>query len=82
VCDGDTLVNVTFAFGDRLGNRNGRTVTLSERPAFLSIDGVRLYTVEVCTECTWNHLIKSFAAMAAASGSGSDAAGATPRPRP
>ena len=55
------MVTVSYVFGSRLPPQ-GRCVTsrselakLAQRPTELSC-----YVVEVCPECAWNHLAKSF----------------------
>lgn len=61
ICDADRLTRVTYAYGDELQHASGRA-----RPA-RSLDGlaqrfaqVRIYVVEVCRSCGWNHLSVSF----------------------
>lgn len=61
VCDERNLVHVTFVFGPRLP-KHGRCVTsrnelqdLARRAGPFSV-----YVVEVCPECRWNHLARSF----------------------
>lgn len=63
VCHSDSNVTVTFAFGDRLAKRNGRMVPPGEIGAYITIPGVTCYTVEVCTDCSWNHLLRSHGAL-------------------
>lgn len=60
VCESDGCVVVAFAFGERLARRNGRMVETREIPEYVAIDGVRCYSVEVCTECSWNHILQAF----------------------
>lgn len=60
VCDEDVVVEVAFVFGDRLARNNGRVVAPDEIARYVSIDGVRCYCVEVCLECAWNHLRRSY----------------------
>ena len=55
------LVAVTYVYGDELGESSGRAraqselVALSQRHAEL-----RVFVVEVCRACSWNHLRSSF----------------------
>jgi len=62
LCDErNLLVEVTYVFGPRLP-RSGRCIT---RPAELTTLAGRpgrheAYVVEVCTDCGWNHLVRSF----------------------
>jgi hypothetical protein len=76
ICEDASLVLVTFVFGARLPS-HGRCITdakeltkLARRP-----DELAAYVVEVCTECSWNHLARTFllggtAARARRSGQG------------
>jgi hypothetical protein len=61
ICDAATLVHVTYVFGARLPS-SGRCMTsvgemqrLARRRTTYTA-----YVVEVCTECRWNHLVRSF----------------------
>lgn len=60
VCEQPTLVHVTYVFGARLPS-SGRCMTsfaelrrLAQRKSPYTA-----YVVEVCTECRWNHLVRS-----------------------
>lgn len=61
ICEESKLVHVAFAFGARLppGGRalpmNGGIRDLASRR-----DDVVFYVVEVCTECSWNHVLRMF----------------------
>jgi hypothetical protein len=63
VCRGDRpLVHVTYAYGEELGESSGRARAHSELLALsLRCADVRVYVVEVCRGCSWNHLVTSFA---------------------
>lgn len=65
VCDGDSVVEVSFVFGDRLARNNGRVVATDEIARYVAIDGVRCYRVEVCPDCSWNHLRRAYLGAAA-----------------
>lgn len=61
VCEGDNLRSVSYVFGSRLP-AHGRCLTsgaellkLAQRPTVLTC-----YVVEVCPDCSWNHLARSF----------------------
>lgn len=60
VCEGGDVVVVAFVFGDRLARNNGRVIAAEEIARYVAIDGVRCYCVEVCLECCWNHLRRSY----------------------
>ncbi len=59
VCDDAELVHVTYAFGPRLPAR-GRCVDSAAQMQRLDRSGDELscYVVEVCTSCSWNHLVR------------------------
>lgn len=61
VCGESTLRIVQFAFGPRLpaGGRvvDGRSDRMKLAERYGKREGVRTYTVEVCLECRWNHLL-------------------------
>jgi hypothetical protein len=62
ICSHDSLRVVRYVYGDKLGRNNGRVVypegwlqeLVREHPSFTC------YTVEVCIDCAWNHLLRSF----------------------
>jgi hypothetical protein len=61
ICDQPTLVNVSYVFGSRLPPQ-GRCVTSRAELSKLARRATELacYVVEVCPECAWNHLARSF----------------------
>lgn len=61
ICDAETLVNVSYVFGSRLP-AYGRCISKkSELVSFARQQGdFACYVVEVCGECRWNHLAKTF----------------------
>ena len=61
VCRVHELVHVTYVFGDELGPYSGRVKSSPELPVMAYEHGhFRVYVVEVCTECGWNHLTMSY----------------------
>lgn len=60
VCGSDGLVEVTYVFGPRLPG-HGRCVTSDKEMTRLDArkQELRGYVVEVCTDCGWNHLMRS-----------------------
>jgi hypothetical protein len=61
ICEGPNLRSVSYVFGSRLP-AHGRCLTsgaellkLSQRPTVLTC-----YVVEVCPDCSWNHLARTF----------------------
>ena len=61
ICDDAQVVLVSFAFGARLP-AHGRCITTKKEIARLCgrVDEVTCYVVEVCPECSWNHLARAF----------------------
>jgi len=60
ICDHADLSLVTFAFGPGLP-AHGRCITTARELDGLSRrrDESVCYLVEVCTECSWNHLVRN-----------------------
>ena len=60
-CKKKSLVELRYTFGDQLGQFSGRIKSLAELTEMESEFGeFRVYVVEVCRECSWNHLSASF----------------------
>jgi hypothetical protein len=61
VCRQERLVEVNYVYGDELGPDAGRVKTTPELEEMAREHGeFRVYVVEVCTGCAWNHLVQSF----------------------
>jgi len=61
LCRAEELVHVTYVFGDELGPFSGRVKASAELPVMAYEHGqFRVYVVEVCTGCGWNHLTLSY----------------------
>ena len=61
VCKKNEMRELRYAFGDQLGQYSGRIKSISELDEMQNEYGeFRVYTVEICLECGWNHLIYSF----------------------
>jgi hypothetical protein len=61
ICRRKPLVELRYAFGDELGQYSGRIKSKPELEEMAREFGeFRVYVVEVCRECGWNHLIYSF----------------------
>ncbi len=57
VCDSGDLALVSYVFSDELSKReNGATWPRGDVAPLLKFREARLYTVEVCPDCSWNHL--------------------------
>ena len=61
LCAKSELVHVTYVFGDDLGYLSGRVKTTGELKVLAFEYGhFRVYVVEVCKLCGWNHLHMSY----------------------
>jgi hypothetical protein len=57
----DDLRTLNYVYGDELGPYSGRIKNQSELRAMASQHGqFRVYLVEVCRSCGWNHLLRSY----------------------
>jgi hypothetical protein len=63
ICEAPSLVHVSYAFGPRLP-ASGQTFVDGVELARLTrrAGEVACYVVEVCPECKWNHLARTFTA--------------------
>ena len=61
VCDRARQLHVHYVYGDALGKASGQAKSADELAvlarAYAEFD---VYVVEVCLDCGWNHLIRSF----------------------
>ncbi len=62
VCSHETLRWVRYVYGDELKHNSGRVVYPAEWLGELvtEYDQFICYVVEVCTDCSWNHLVRSY----------------------
>jgi hypothetical protein len=61
VCHRERVVDVSYVYGEQLGRAQGRVKTRAELAAMAHEHGeFRVYVVEVCQECSWNHLTLSY----------------------
>jgi hypothetical protein len=57
ICESDQLALVSYVFSDELPKReNGQVWSGDDLDPLLKFREARLYTVEVCPDCSWNHL--------------------------
>jgi len=77
VCDKRNLRHVHYVYGDSLGKMSGQAKSFRELERMQDeFDEFGVYAVEVCRDCGWNHLIRSFVLGVAPQGRGlSNAAG-------
>lgn len=61
VCESEGLRLVLYTYGKGLKRSNGWPRRSTElRQLRGSVDEFMCYVVEVCLECSWNHLVRSF----------------------
>lgn len=61
VCRRERLVEVSYVYGEQLGGYEGRVKARAELEQMAREHGeFRVYVVEVCLGCCWNHLVLSF----------------------
>jgi hypothetical protein len=61
ICDSARLLNLNYVFGDQLGQYSGRIKSTAELIEMQSEYGeFKVFVVEVCLECGWNHLVHSY----------------------
>lgn len=61
VCEEAHLVELQYVFGEELGPFSGRLKSSAELYAMAIDHGeFRVYVVEVCKDCGWNFLVRSF----------------------
>jgi hypothetical protein len=58
VCGVNTMRLVTYVYGEKLKQANGRAISTEAelRKLGATCDEFACYDVEVCVECRWNHL--------------------------
>lgn len=61
VCRKERLTHVTYVYGDELGQYSGRVKVTRQLSEMAQEYGeFRVYVVEVCQGCAWNHLTLSY----------------------
>ncbi|MEW9533667.1 DUF5318 family protein [Microbispora sp. NPDC049125] len=61
ICEHRNVTNVTYVYGDELGRVAGQVKTTADLPEMArEYAEFRVYVVEVCQGCSWNHLAVSF----------------------
>jgi hypothetical protein len=60
-CERENATNVTYVYGDSPKSRSG-AAKIASQPVEMThdYDEFRVYVVEVCQGCSWNHLTASF----------------------
>ncbi|MBA2427753.1 MAG: DUF5318 family protein [Actinobacteria bacterium] len=64
VCSHATLRHVRYVYGEALKSNNGRVVYPAGWLTELAVkhDEFTCYVVEVCVDCSWNHLVRAYTA--------------------
>ncbi len=61
ICEKDELRLLAYVYADDLRSENGRAFAVKEGLAIAAQrGGGACYIVEVCVECSWNHLAEAF----------------------
>jgi hypothetical protein len=61
ICRKSALTHVTYVYGSELGQYEGRVKQTRELAEMATEYGeFRVYVVEVCQSCAWNHLASSY----------------------
>ena len=61
VCRKEPLTLVSWVYGDELKHLSGSARTADELTRMSTMFGeFRVYVVEVCRTCSWNHLVQSY----------------------
>jgi hypothetical protein len=62
ICSHESLRNVRYVYGDHLGRDNGRVVYPADwlKDLMRKHEHFTCYSVEVCIDCNWNHLLRSY----------------------
>jgi hypothetical protein len=61
VCRRGPLIHVTYTYGDAFRDTNGRVRATAELAALeREHRQFTVYVVEVCRDCSWNHLVTSY----------------------
>jgi hypothetical protein len=58
ICEQRKLVHVSFAFGPRLPSSGRALESFADLWRYASQRDVSCYLIEVCTACSWNHLMR------------------------
>ena len=61
ICKKPELSHLNYVFGDELGQYSGRIKSRTEIEQMAHEHGeIRIYVLEVCKSCSWNHLVESY----------------------
>lgn len=61
VCRKREMAHLSYVFGDELGQFSGRIKSTKDIEEMAHEHGeIRIYVLEVCKSCHWNHLVESY----------------------
>jgi hypothetical protein len=61
LCRRESVVELGYTFGEELGQYSGRIRSTAEQAVMAREHGeFRVYVLEVCLDCGWNHLHRSY----------------------
>jgi len=61
ICEHAPMIHLNYVFGEQLGQYSGRIKSPVELEAMQNEFGeFKVCVVEVCIECGWNHMIKTY----------------------
>lgn len=61
ICEREPMINLNYVFGEQLGQYSGRIKSPAELEEMQNEFGeFKVCVVEVCTECGWNHMIRTY----------------------
>jgi hypothetical protein len=61
ICRRENLTYVHYIYGDELGQSAGQARSMAELPVLaMTFREFRVYVVEVCRGCGWNHLVEQY----------------------
>jgi hypothetical protein len=61
VCRKREMSHLNYVFGDELGQYSGRIKSRKDIEQMAHQHGeIRIYVLEVCKSCSWNHLVESY----------------------
>ena len=61
VCRKPEMVHLLYVFGEELGQYSGRIKSRRDIEVMAHEHGeIRVYVLEVCKACSWNHLVESY----------------------
>ena len=61
ICRRENLIHVNYIYGDELKTSAGQARSQAELPSLaMTVREFKVYVVEVCRGCGWNHLVEQY----------------------